>query len=332
MSDHDSTPLMQQARGHLEVQLQGLQRVIDQLGPEICHAVEILETTLSHGGRLVICGMGKSYHIGKKLCATFNSLGMPCSTMHAAEARHGDLGMLAQGDAVILLSFSGESEEILHILPHVKKLASCLVALTGSNHSSLAENADVVIDLPIEQEACVFGLAPTTSSLVTLALGDTLSMLLAERRGFQREEFAKLHPSGAIGNTLGLLRDIMRTDGRFAKTEAETSLQDTLLLMTNCRSGAAAITDSQGVLCGIVTDGDIRRHFLKGDALLDLPIKEIMTPSPLSLKESDPISDALSFFQTHSIDDIIIVDAEQRPVGMLDLQDIPKLKLMRPSS
>ncbi|MFA5343867.1 MAG: KpsF/GutQ family sugar-phosphate isomerase [Kiritimatiellia bacterium] len=322
--------MVKRAREILDIEVKELQRVRAQLGREFSRAAQIILDGLNRDGKIVVAGVGKSFHIGQKIAATLASTGSPSVTMHPSQAMHGDIGILGTRDVLLTLSHSGESAEILEILPVVKRLGATIVAMTGVAESALARASDAVILIPVRREACPFNLAPTASTTAMLAVGDALAIVLLEARGFRKEDFAKLHPGGAIGRTL-LLRvaDIMRKDKRLARIGAQTKVKDAILAMTSARSGAVGIVDKTGKLAGIFTDGDLRRLITqRRGAIANLPIRSVMTRAPITVRTNDLAVEVLKIFEEHTIDDLLVVDAQRRLVGMVDIQDLPKFKIM----
>ena len=242
---------------------------------------------------------------------------------------HGDLGILSRGDVLLILSYSGESEEPLAFVPLVKRLNVLIVTITGSEDSRLAGLSDVVVPVTIEREACPFNMAPTTSTTATLAVGDALAMVLLDARGFKKEDYAKLHPGGSIGRTL-LLRvsDIMRVNDRLASVKKGARVKDALLAMTRARAGSAGVVDDENRVLGIFTDGDLRRHIAERTDLLDLPVEEVMTASPVTVTADQLAVDVLRVYEDHNIDDLLVVDKDRKLIGAVDIQDLPKLKIM----
>jgi arabinose-5-phosphate isomerase len=242
---------------------------------------------------------------------------------------HGDLGIVQPGDAVIALSYSGASDEILALVPAIKRFAVPIVALTGEAAGPLARLSDVVLLVRVSREACPFNMAPTASTTATLAIGDALAMVLLDARGFRREDYAKLHPGGAIGRALLLrVRDIMRTGDRVALVARDALVRDAVVAMTGARAGSVAIVDADGRLAGIFTDGDLRRHMTGEGNLGARPIAEVMTASPIRVRDDQLAVDVLATFEKHAIDDLVVVDAAGCVVGMIDLQDLPRVKIL----
>ncbi len=313
----------------VDIEIDGLKKVRDGLGIAFGRAVDLFLHTLDDGGKIVITGLGKSLHVGQKIAATLTSTGSPAVVLHPAEAMHGDMGILNKGDTVLALSYTGASDELLNLLPLIKQYDARIVALTGDIDSPLARNSDEVIPVTVDREACPLNISPTSSTTAMLAVGDALAMVLLEARGFTRNDYAKLHPGGAIGRTLLLhVRDIMRTGHRIAHVRSDARVEDAVLAMTEARSGSVVIVDENHSVTGIFTDGDLRRHLTDDEeTLLDRPIASVMTPNPVTLSQDLLAVDVLSHFREHDIDDLIVVDGNARLVGMIDVQDLPKLKI-----
>ena len=282
------------------------------------------------GGKLLFSGVGKNAPIAQKIAATFNSTGVASCFLDATQALHGDLGLCAEGDLAFLLSNSGQSEEILRLVPLLKRFGLRIVAFTGNAASDLARSADLRLLYRVSREACPLKLAPTASTTAALALGDALAMVLLEARGLTRDDFAKYHPAGNLGRVLLLrVRDIMRTGNRLPVAPEMISMQDAILAMTRAKSGSIAlISKKSGVLRGILTDGDFRRSALSGPDFLSKPVSTFMTRSPKTIRDDALGVDALRLFEAHKIDDLIVVNARGRPVGLIDGQDLPKLKIV----
>lgn len=320
---------LQRAKEILQIEIDGLQRVRKGLGSEFDRAIEMILASLEHGGKIVVTGMGKSYHVGLKIAASLTSTGSPASTLHPAEAMHGDFGVLMKQDILLALSYSGASDELLSLVPAVKRQGVKIVSVTGEPDSPIAQCSHLVLPVTVDREACPFNMAPTASTTAMLALGDALAMVLLEARGFQREDYAKLHPGGAIGKAL-LLRvaDIMRSGDRMARIQTGSSIKDAIVAMTGARAGSAAVVDESGAVIGILTDGDLRRHMADSGEIIARPVEEIMTRDPVTVRESALAVDVLRIFEDRNIDDIVVVDDSGRAVGTVDIQDLPKLKIM----
>ncbi len=321
--------ILERARGVLQIEIEELQRVCDNLDVGFSRAAELMLQRLADGGKIVVAGVGKSFLVGQKIAATLASTGSPSMAIHPAQAMHGDIGILNRHDMLLGLSFTGESAELLEMLPVVRRQGAGIVAMTGMPESALSRLSDAVIAMRVAREACPFNMAPTASTTAMLAVGDALAIVLLEARGFKREDFAKLHPGGAIGRAL-LLRvsDIMRAGERLAAVPLQATLKDAILAMTRARSGSVGVVDAQGRAVGIFTDGDLRR--LIGEAA-DLPSRrvcEVMTAHPLTVRGDDLAVAALKLYEEHNIDDLLVVDAEGRLIGLVDIQDLPKFKIL----
>jgi arabinose-5-phosphate isomerase len=273
--------------------------------------------------------MGKPGFIAQKISATLASTGTPSLYLHPAEALHGDLGRVTKDDCIIAISNSGETEEIISLLPTVKKIGAALIAMAGNVSSTLARNSDCILDVSIEKEACPLGLAPTTSTTVMLAMGDALSVAVQAKKGFKIEHFALYHPGGSLGKKLLLkVSDIMRTGPANPLAGEDEFVRDVLLKITRARAGSAGVVNKKGILAGIFTDGDLRRHLrAKGD-ITRKKIKEVMTKNPITVTADTMAVDALSILQSKKIDEVPVVDRKGRPIGLLDIQDLLKAGLM----
>lgn len=317
------------AKEILEIEIAGLARVRDALGEGFGRAVELLLACLNGGHKIIVTGVGKNLPVGEKIAATLTSTGSPAVVLHANDALHGDLGIVTDGDVVLALSYSGSSEELVDLIPAIRRTPVKIIAVTGVPDSALAKLSDAVIPISVEREACPFNMAPTTSTTVTMAVGDALAMVLLEARGFKREDYAKLHPGGAIGRTLLLkVSDIMRTGDRMACVPSSVTVKDALFAMTRARSGAVAIVDGDGRVAGIFTDGDLRRKLAEIPDLVERRIEEIMSRKPVTVREDALAVDVLAVFEKHHFDDLIVVDAAGRLAGMVDIQDLPKFKIL----
>ncbi len=324
MSDY-----VQRAREVLDIEIAELQRVRDELDGGFTRTVEVLLPRLAAGGKIVLTGVGKNLPIAQKVAATLTSTGSPAVVLHPSDAMHGDLGIVQPGDAVLALSYSGASDELLALIPAIRRFAVPVIAMTGDPEGPLARVSDVVLVVRVSREACPFNMAPTASTTATLAVGDALAMVLLDARGFRREDYAKLHPGGAIGRALLLrVRDIMRTGDRVALVPREALVRDAVVAMTGARAGSVAVVGADGRLAGIFTDGDLRRHMTGEGNLGARPIAEVMTASPIRVRDDQLAVDVLATFEKHAIDDLVVVDAGERVVGMIDLQDLPRVKIL----
>ncbi len=320
---------IRRAREVLSVEIEGLRRVRAALGREFSTAVDIMLECLGRRGKIVVTGIGKNLHIAEKIAATLASTGSTSVALNPAQAMHGDLGILNPEDVLLVLSYSGESDELLALLPIAKRLGVSVIAITGSPKSTLARHAAIAIPAAIRREACPFNMAPTASTTAALALGDAIAMVLLEARGFKREDYARFHPAGAIGRALLLkVSDIMRTGERLAVVRDNASVKDAILAMTRSRAGSAGVVDAKGRLKGIFTDGDLRRKLANYPNILAMPIRSVMTASPVTVREDRLAADILRVFEERNIDDILVVDRRGRLIGAVDIQDLPKLKIL----
>jgi arabinose-5-phosphate isomerase len=289
-------------------------------------AVELL---LEVRGRVVVMGMGKSGHIGRKIAATLASTGTPAMFVHPAEASHGDLGMIKPVDVVLAISNGGESEEITVILPVLKRLGVPLVAMTGALDSTLASHADIVLDCGVEKEACPLNLAPTASTTAQLALGDAIAVALLDARGFRTEDFARSHPGGALGRKLLThLSDVMRTGEAVPRVWPETSFSDLMREMSAKGLGASAVVDAQGRVLGIFTDGDLRRLVEKGLDLRGLKAREVMHPGPRTIRRDALAVEAAELMEKYRITSVLVIDADDKLCGAVNSNDLMRAKVI----
>ena len=314
--------IKEQGRRVLDIEakaVQSLKRAVDD------SFIEIVQAILDCSGRVVMTGMGKSGFVAKKLAATFSSTGTPSFFLHPGEAIHGDLGMVTEKDIVVAISNSGETEEVLNIIPVIKRIGAQIVAMTGTLDSTLAENADYLLDSAVEEEACPMDLAPTASTTAALALGDSLAMALVAQRDFEPEDFALYHPGGSLGKRLLLtVDDVMHVRERNPVVNQETTLKETLFKMTSTRMGAASVVDESGELVGIIADGDIRRQLEKSADLVKRPVKDLMTKDPVRITSDKLAAEALKIMQDKEINDLPIVDEDNQPIGLINFQDLLK--------
>ena len=322
-------PHLSRAREVFDIELAALKAVRDQLDQAFAQAVELIVACLRARGKIVVTGIGKSGHIGGKISATLTSTGAPSVVLNTVDALHGDIGVVTDGDVILALSYSGESDELLTLLPAFKRFAVKLIALTGDPKSTLARHSDLALNAHVPKEACPFNLAPTASTTAMLALGDALAMSVLQARGFKRQDFARYHPSGAIGRALLVrVKDIMRTGERHAVVGEQLPVKDGLLAMTQAKSGCLSVINQQGKLVGVFTDGDLRRHMAADEGLLGRPLADVMTRQPACVLEDALAMEAVKIFDERHIDDLIVVNANNEPVGLVDSQDLPRLKLM----
>ncbi|MDD5198588.1 MAG: KpsF/GutQ family sugar-phosphate isomerase [Terrimicrobiaceae bacterium] len=318
-----------QARRVFDIEIEGLRAVAARLDGTFVQAVEALRACVGRRGKIVVVGVGKSGHIGEKIAATLTSTGSPAVVLNSLNALHGDLGIVSDGDVVLALSYSGETDELNNLLPALARFDAGLIAITGNPQSSLARAAGIVLDVRVEQEACPLNLAPTTSTTAMLSLGDALAMVLLEARGFDKDDFARFHPGGQLGRSL-LLRvsEIMRGADRLALVGPDESILDTIKVMNSRRAGAAVIVDPAERLLGIFTHGDFARHFTAAPDIANHPVGRFMTPMPVTIRSDRLAAEVLHVLQTRRIDDLVVVDAEGRPVGIIDSQDLSRHKLL----
>jgi len=315
--------IIKEGRRVVEIEAREVSKLKERIGEEFAKAVEIL---FECKGRVVLTGMGKSGIIAKKIAATMASTGTPAFFLHPAEGVHGDLGMLTRGDVVIALSNSGKTREILDIIPVVKRLGLKLIALTGNVNSELARKSDVVLDVSVAQEACPLGLAPTSSTTVSLVMGDALAMALLKKKGFKRDDFALVHPAGSLGKRLTLkVEDLMHEGDEIPAVKEETPMKDVVIEISSKRLGMAVVVDEDFKLKGIITDGDLRRFIEKfGKAMFDAKAKELMTKDPKVIKRDALAVEALNIMEKYSITSLVVVDENNRVEGIIHLHDILK--------
>lgn len=317
------------ARACIRIETDALDATAKALDENFVNVARAVEETAARGGKLIFSGVGKSAHIAQKLTGTFNSTGVSSCFLDATQALHGDLGLCDEGDLAILLSNSGQTEEILRLVPVLKRFGVRIVACTSQGDSDLARLAELRLVYRVPREACPLKLAPTASTTAALALGDALAMVLLESRGMTREDFARYHPAGNLGRLLLLkVKDIMRAGDRLPSIRETGTLQEAILAMTKAKSGSIAIVDKKGKLAGILTDGDFRRSALTGPGFLARPVSDFMTRSPKTIGEDVLGVEALRIFEAHKIDDLIVLNRRGQPVGLVDSQDLPKLKLV----
>jgi arabinose-5-phosphate isomerase len=318
-----------QARKVFDIELSALKAVRALLDKSFDRAVENVVEALKHRGKIVIVGIGKSGNVGAKIAATLTSTGSTAVVLNSVDALHGDVGIINDGDVILALSYSGESEELLNLLPALKRFSVKIISLTGNVKSSLARHSDVSLNVKVPKEACPFNLAPTSSTTAMLVMGDALAMAVLAARGFTQKDFAKYHPSGAIGRAMLLkVGDIMRTANRNAVAHENLTVKEALLVMTHAKSGSLAVVNARGKLAGVFTDGDFRRHMATNENLLSLPLNKVMTRHPICIRDDALAAEALKIFNERNIDDLIVVNAKQEPVGLVDSQDLPKLKIV----
>lgn len=319
--------LLELARQVFLLESQAVARLCDQFdGEPRVRFLRAVRLVLDCSGRVVVTGVGKSGHIGRKIASTLASTGTPALFLHAAEGLHGDLGMVARGDVLLAISYSGRSDELTGLLGHVRSLEVPIIALTGNERGFLATQSDVALSIQVEREACPLNLAPTASTAAALAMGDALAVCVMQARGFGRDDFARTHPGGALGRSARLtVAELMRAGERLALVAPDASLRDALRAITRAQSGAAVVVDEENQLLGYLTDGDVRRHLLDcadARALLESRVEETMTRTPLSLSPLMSAGEALRALQDRGVDDAPVLDESGRVVGVLDVQEL----------
>ena len=314
------------AKKVLAIEAEALLRLRDSLDGGF---VDLLEKILACRGRVVVCGMGKSGLIAHKIAATLASTGTPAFFLHPAEALHGDLGMVTADDVVFALSNSGETEELVRLAPYIKRIGASLASATGSEKSTLARVSDLHITVAIDQEACPLGLAPMASTTAQLALGDALAAALIERRGFKAEDFARLHPGGKLGKRLMRVAELMHTGREIPRVAPEAHLKDAIYEISSKKLGMTVVTDGEGRLEGIITDGDMRRLFQKhGGQVLEWPARDCATADPLTIRPEAMAVQALGIMESRKVTSLVVVDEASRVEGVLHLHDLWGLQMI----
>lgn len=330
----DAKAILACARKVFEVEIGGLEKTRDSLGDAFVATVRLMVDTLEADGLVVVTGVGKSLHVAEKMSAVFASTGTRSIVLNPVQAMHGDLGMTSPRDMLIALSFSGESEEVVKLVPAIRRHGLKVVAVTGNPDSTLARASDLTLPIPCGAEACPFGMAPTNSATATMAMGDALAMAMVEARKFTVEEYAGNHPAGAIGRALTLkASDVMRRSGDFAKVPPSATVLQSLMAMTRAKAGSAVVADCDGRLVGIFTDGDFRRMVAERSSedvasTLSAEVSKVMTKSPMSIRDTAYAAEIVKVFERRRIDDLPVVDEAGRVVGLVDIQDLPKMKVI----
>ena len=327
--DGNSSEYLELGRQVFEIEIEALKSLCSKLDENFITAVSWCIESLSRHGKLVLTGIGKSGNVCHKVAATLTSTGSVAVVMDGVNALHGDLGIINDGDVVFIFSYSGESSELVNLMPALKRFSVKIVAVTGSSDSFLAKHSDLVLSVKIPREACPFNLAPTSSSTAMMVMGDALAMTILRARGFTREDYAKFHPSGAIGRSLLLrVKEIMRTGNRHPIVKEDCTVKEGILEMTEAKAGSLTIVDSQGKLLGIFVDGDLRRYMTRDENILNRSLGEVMTRNPITINDNALAAEALKIFNEHNIDDLVVIDSQGKPVGLVDAQDLPKMKLV----
>ena len=326
--------MIERAKQVFAVEIEGLEKTRDSLGASFVKAVRLILETVSDGGIVVVSGVGKNLHIAEKMSAIFSSTGTRSIVLNPVQAMHGDLGMVSAKDVLIALSFSGESAEVNNLIPAIRRHGLKVISMTGRPDSTLAQMSDIHIEIPCGKEACPFGMAPTNSTTATMAMGDALAMVLIDAQKFPVEDYAMNHPAGAIGRALVMkVTDVMRTGEHLATIGPEATVLDSLMAMTKAQGGSAVVVDAKGMLLGIFTDGDFRRVMSErrqpaGSDPMVAPITRYMTPKPLFVYDDAYAAELLKIFEKKRIDDLPVCDRSGRVVGLVDIQDLPKMKVL----
>jgi arabinose-5-phosphate isomerase len=319
----DDKLIIEQAKKVLTIEANAVETLIDRIDDSFVRAVEVIN---SCQGRVVVTGMGKSGLIGKKISATLASTGTPSLFLHPAEGSHGDLGMVARGDVVIALSASGETNEIISIIPILKRLGVTIIALTGNKSSVLAQSSDVILDISVKEEACPLGIAPTASTTATLAMGDALAVALINKKGFKKEDFAFFHPGGTLGKRLLLtVSNLMLTGDAVPVVDSDVVMKEAIIEISSKRLGMTTVIDSSQILKGVITDGDLRRGLEKwGAEFFLLRASEVMTKNPKTVSSDCMAVQALNTMEKYSITSLVIIKEDNKVVGVVHLHDILK--------
>jgi len=318
--------MLKRAKEVLTIEAQAINQMMRRLDHDFESAVDMIAKC---SGRVVVCGMGKSGIVARKIAATLSSTGTPSIFLHSAEAVHGDLGQVTGKDVVIIISQSGETQETIRLLPLVRKIGGKIIVMTGNPKSTLARHGDLVLNITVRSEGCPLGLAPMASTTVTMALGDAISACLIDRKKFKKEDFALYHPGGSLGRQLLLkVEDIMRRESFFATVTAATKVKDVLWTITKARCGCACVVDAKHKLLGIFTDGDLRRHLEADPAVLQRRVSDVMTKKPASIRKEKLAAEAFEILKSKKIDELPVVDRSGRVVGLLDVQDLLKAGLV----
>jgi arabinose-5-phosphate isomerase len=314
------TDRLARARRVLDVEMRGLGALRDRLDDGFVRALDLL---LACNGKVVVSGVGKSGLVCGKIAATLASTGTPAFFLHAGEGGHGDLGTLARGDVLVVVSYSGENAEVLNLVPAARRLGLPLIALCGAPDSTLARAADVVLDVSVPEEACPMNLAPTASTTVTMALGDALAIALLEERGFSAEDFARLHPGGVLGRRFRRVEDLMHRGDEVPVVPVAAPLKDTLIAITSRRLGVTGVIDAAGALVGVVTDGDLRRGLERENDIRRLTAGDLMGTSPKTIAAGALAAEAVAIMERHAITSLfVLADGTRRPIGVIHLHDL----------
>ena len=313
----------------MKIESQAIQDTAEVLDESFVKVIQAIQSVVDSKGKLILAGLGKNAGICQKLVGTFNSIGVSSSFLDPVQAVHGDLGMCQEEDLAFVFSNSGETGEVIKLIPLLKRLGVKSVAVTSQNKSRLAERSEFVLTYIAREEACPLNLAPTASTTASLALMDAVAMVFLDQRHFGKEDFAKFHPSGSLGASLLLKVDeIMRKGDRFATIQNGNTVQETIVEMTRAKAGSISIINTDGKLAGIFTDADLRRAILKDSDVFSQQIDNYMTSDPIKVESGMLVADALKVFEENRIDDLLVVDADNKPIGIIDGQDLPKLRIV----
>ena len=313
------------ARKVIDAEAKAISSLKERLDSRFSQSVKEI---LSCRGRIVLSGMGKAGIIAQKISATFASTGTPSVFINPAEAVHGDLGRIVKDDIVIFFSNSGETDEIVKLIPYIKKIGTLTIAITSSDETTLAKVCDISLSIGQIEEPCPLKLAPSASTSAMLAIGDAVALTVLKERGFDEEQYAFLHPGGELGKKLKKVEEIMRIDSQNPIINENATVKEALLLITSCRAGAVSVTNKNGKLTGIFTDGDLRRHIAINENILKMEIREVMTKNPLTVSQDKLATEAAQILISKKIDELPVVDAEKKPVGMIDIQDLLELGIL----
>ena len=321
--------IISKARRVIETEQLAITGLLNALGQEFVDAIGLLKDAVDSNNKVVVIGVGKSGNISHKIAATMNSTGATAVVLNSQNALHGDIGLISDGDVVLALSYSGETVELLNLIPAIKRFDVKMISITGKPKSSLAGYSDVSLITPIEREACPLNLAPTSSSTAALVMGDALAMVLLDERGFTEHEFAKYHPGGSLGIALlTKVSDIMRKGDALAILSPTAIVEEAIAAMSKSRSGACVLVDEAGLLAGVFTHGDFARAFEQNDTVRGTQVQKFMTTKPITVQASSLAAEVIKKIGKHKIDDIVVLDDTGKPVGLVDTQDFAKLKLV----
>lgn len=319
MKSLNESSIIEIAKKVIDIELETIINLKESLNSSFVKAIEILGNCK---GKVILIGIGKSGHIARKISSTLSSTGTPSIFLHPSEAIHGDLGMIDRNDVIIILSNSGETDEIINIIPYIKFLKVPIICITGNPESTIAKNSDVVIDIKVKREACPFNLSPTSSTTAQIILGDAIAVVLMEMKGFSKEQFAKLHPGGIIGKRLKKVHEIMHKGEKIPIVYEDMSIRDAIIEITSKGFGATAVLSRNGELVGIITDGDLRRYVERKGDLNNGSVKLAMTTSPKTINYEDSVADALNLMEKYKITVLLVLDDSNKLVGIVHLHDI----------